>query len=79
MELHLHRCSVFRITRKKTIHRYPNTLHGQILAEETNTKYPVVTIVENMMWNTHIEQPAAKENKKLGFLKRNLKVSNPDI
>ena len=43
-EFHPDKCSVIRITRKKTIHRYPYTLHGQILAEETNTKYLGVTI-----------------------------------
>ena len=31
------------------------------------------------MWNTHIEQTVAKGSKKLGFLKRNLKIYNPDI
>ena len=38
----------------------------------------VVTIADNMTWNTHIEQTAANGNKKLGFLKRN-KINNPDI
>ena len=79
MELHPDKCSVIRITRKKTIHRYTYTLHGQILAEETNTKYLGVTIADNMTWNTHIKQSAAKGNKKLGFLKRNLNINNPDI
>ena len=79
MEFHPGKCSVIRITRKKTIHRYPCTLHGQILAKERNTKYLRVTIADNMMWNTHIEQTAAKGNKKLGFLKRNLKINSPDI
>ena len=55
------------------------TLDGQIFAEETNTKYLWVTIVDNMAWNTHIKQTAAKGNKKLGFLKRNLKSNNPVI
>ena len=32
-----------------------------------------------MMWNTHTEQTAVKGNKKLGFLKRNLKINNADI
>ena len=61
------------------IHRYLYTLHGQILAEEINTKYLWVTIADNMMWNTHIEHTATKGNKKLCFLKRNLKINNPDI
>ena len=38
-----------------------------------------VTISDNMTWNTHIEQTAAKVNKKLGFLNWNLIIKNPDI
>ena len=79
MEFHLDKCSVIRITRKKTIHTYPYTLNDQILADETNTKYIRVTIADNMMWNTHNEQIVAKGNKNLDFLKRNLKINNPDI
>ena len=45
---------------EKTIHSYSYTLHDQILTEETSTKYLWVTIAENMTWNTHIEQTAAK-------------------
>ena len=39
MEFHSDKCSVIRVSRKKTIHTYPYTLHGQIFAEETHTKY----------------------------------------
>ena len=63
------------LSRKKAIHRY---LHGQILAEETNTEYLGITITD-MTWNTHVEQTAAEGNKKLVFPKRNLKINNPDI
>ncbi len=79
MEFHPDKCSVMRVTRKKTVHKYPYTLHGQVLQEESETKYLGVTITDKMEWNTHIEQTAAKANKKLGFLKRNLKVNNEDI
>ena len=50
MEFHPDKCSAIRITRKKTIQRYPYTLlvHGQILTEKTNTKYLGVTIADNM-------------------------------
>ena len=61
------------------MHRYPYTLHGQIQAEKKETKYLKVTIADNMTWKTHTEQTAAKGNKKLGFLKRNLKINKPDI
>ena len=67
MECYPDKCSVIRIARKKTIYRCPYTLHGQILAEETNIKYLRVTIADNMMWNSHIEQTAAKGNKRLAF------------
>ena len=76
MEVHPDKCSVVRISRKKTIHRYPYTLHGQIL---TDTKYLGVTRADNMMWNAHIEETAAKGNKKHCFLKINLKINNPNI
>ena len=79
MDFHPDKCSVIRMTRKKTIDRYPYTFHGQILAKERNTKYLEVTSVDNMMWNTHIGQTAAKGTKKLGFLKRNFKINDPDI
>ena len=62
MEFHLDKCSVIRKI-KTTIHQYPYTHHGQILAEETNTKYLRVTIADNVMCNTHIEQTAAKGSK----------------
>ena len=68
MEFYTDKCSVIRITKKIQRHQY--TLHGQILAEETNTKHITVIIADNTMWNTHIEQTAAKRNKKLGFLKK---------
>ena len=69
VEFHPDKCSVIKITRKKIINRYPylDTLlvHGQILTEETTTKYLGVTIADNTTWNTHIEQTAAKGNNNL--------------
>ena len=53
MECHPEKWSVIRISRKKTIHRYPYTLHGQILVNETNTKYLRVTIADNMTCMEH--------------------------
>ena len=69
IEFHPDDCSDIRITRKMAIHRCPYTLHGQILTEETNANYPSVYLADKITWNTHIEQTAAKGNKKLGFLK----------
>ena len=60
MEFHPDKCSVIRIIRKKKIHIYLYTLRGQILAEETNTKYLKVTIADKIMWNQepHLQDSA---------------------
>ena len=58
---------------EEDIHRYPYTLHGQILRDETNTKYLMVTIADNMTWNTHIEQIAGNGNKSLIFWRESLR------
>ena len=48
-------------------HRYPHTHHGQILSEETSTKYLNGYNSTQHDMEPHIEGTAAKGNKKLGF------------
>ena len=79
MEFHPAKCQVLRITRKNTRVSFPYSLHGQLLQEVKSAKYLGVTISENMMWGKHIDNTAAKANKKLGFLKRNLKVKDSSL
>ena len=57
MEFHPDKCSVLRVTRKKTVNKFPYTLHGQVLAEESETKYLGVTLTDKMSWNTQITDP----------------------
>ena len=79
MEFHPEKCSVLRITKKKTKSIFPYTLHGQILEETQSARYLGVTMSDNMSWNIHTDKVAAKGNSKLGFLKRNLKVKNQEL
>ena len=79
MEFHPAKCHVLRITRKKTKTSFPYSLHGQILQEVKSAKYLGVTISEDMTWNKHVDATAAKANKKLGFLKRNVKVKDSSL
>ena len=79
MELHPAKCHVLRITRKKSTATFPYTLHGEALREVTSAKYLGITISNDMSWNNYIESTAAKANKKLGFLKRNVKVKDRDL
>lgn len=79
MEFHPNKCSILRITKKKSKTLFDYKLHGQILKPESSSKYLGVTISEDLTWNRHTDQTAAKGNKRLGFIKRNLKVKNHDL
>ena len=48
-------------------------LHGQTLAVKEAIKYLAVTLTSNLFWNKHVENVAAKGNRTLGFVKRNLR------
>ena len=79
MSFHPDKCSILRITTKKQpiLHNY--ILHGHTLTTETSTKYLGVTIQDNLKWNEHIDNITASATKQLNFLKRNLKVTSPNI
>ena len=54
-------------------------MHGYILESGQHAKYLGVTISTDLKWNTHIQQTAAKANKSLCFIRRNLKVQSQTI
>ena len=74
MEFHPAKCNVLRITRKKSRVMYRYTLHDHILEEVPSDKYLGITISNDMSWNKHIDQTSSKANRKLGFLRRNIKT-----
>ena len=47
------------------------SLHSQKLEHSKSSKYLGVTIAEDMKWNQHIGQVAAKGHRTVGFLRRN--------
>ena len=79
MSFHPEKCSVLRITRNKTPKIYNYTLHGHILKDETDSKYLGVTINNKLSWNNHIDNICRKGNASIGFLRRNLQISQPHI
>ena len=74
MEFHPAKCNVLRITRKKSRVMFRYTLHDHILEEVPSAKYLGITISNDMSWNKHIDQTSSKANRKLGFLRRNIKT-----
>jgi hypothetical protein len=79
MEFHPDKCNVLRISKKRSHVNFPYTLHNRVLAESDNAKYLGVTVNSKMNWNIHIDQLTAKSNKRLGFIKRNLKIPNQQL
>ena len=46
------------------------TLHGEILEYVDCARYPGVSILKDLTWNTHIKEILTKANRTLGFIKR---------
>jgi hypothetical protein len=67
------------ITQKKTSFKHDYMLHNHILEPVTSAKYLGVTLQSNLKWNTHIDNITSNGNKSLGYLKRNLQISNPEV
>jgi ribonuclease P/MRP protein subunit RPP40 len=79
MEFHPDKCNIMHITKKRTTLKYPYKLHTHLLTEASDSKYLGININNKMSWNKHIDSVSAKANKRLGFIKRNLKIPNKEI
>ena len=74
MEFNPSKCTVIRIrhSEKQILHHSNYELHDEILEITKSSKYLGVTITDNLSWSEHTELTAAKANRTLGFLRRNL-------
>lgn len=59
--------------KNKAVIEHHYTLHGQVLEQVDNAKYLGVTMSNNLSWNIHIDNITAKGNRRLEFVRRNLK------
>ena len=78
MLFHPDKCNVLRITRARSPVLFDYSLKNQKLEAETQSKYLGVDISSNLSWNQHIDRIVKKGNSMIGFLQRNLRVSNRD-
>ena len=76
MAFHLEKCSVIRVTRARKSISSSYTLKGHTLNMEDSTRYLSVELQSSMSWNRHMDQAVKKVNSTLGFLRRNLRISN---
>ena len=67
------KCNVLRITRRQTPIIFYYKLHDRALEAVDITKYLAIHLSEDLRWNEHVRNISNKDNKTLGFLKRNLR------
>lgn len=79
MKFNADKCFVLKVTNSRNPKTHSYTLNNQILQETESHQYLGVHISHNMRWNNHVNVIAAKGNRNLGFVKRNLKACTQDI
>ena len=69
------KCTVIRVApnKSKTAIHTNYQLHGHTLEIVDSNKYLGVTLTSNLSWDKHVDNVAAKGNRTLGFIRRNLK------
>ena len=69
------KCNVIRVApnKSKTVIHTNYQLHGHTLEIVDSNKYLGVTLTSNLSWDKHVDNVAAKGNRTLGFIRRNLK------
>ncbi|XP_052212121.1 uncharacterized protein LOC127831167 [Dreissena polymorpha] len=79
MDFHPEKCSILRVHRKRNQIIFRYSLKDHILETDSTTKYLGVTLSQNLSRNHHMDITAKKGNSTLGFLQRNLRVSNEKV
>ena len=70
---------MIQLTKKHNKIQASYTLEGTILENVQSIKYLVVTITNDLKWNSHIRNVCTKANRTLGFLGRNLFSCPQDV
>ena len=79
MQFHPEKCEVLCIKWNSTPQHHDYHLNGHQLKHVTSAKYLGVTITSDLRWSSHINNITNKANRTLGFLRRNLKINNPEL
>ena len=67
------KCNTMSISRKPSPTKHPYSLKGVVLESVDVAPYLGVNISSDLSWHSQVKKVAAKANRSLGFIKRNLK------
>ena len=72
MEFHPDKCTLLRITNKRTPIENTYTIHNVALESQTAAKYLGITIDNRLSWDDHCNAAYRKASSMLSFLERNI-------
>ena len=72
MNFHPDKCNIMSVSNKKNPIEHNYKMENHILKRVDSVSYLGVQINRDMKWNGHVQSVAAKANRTLGFLRRNL-------
>ena len=78
MSFHPDKCNIMRVTRSKNPILFNYHLKGHQLVAADTTKYLGVDLSHDLSWSHYIDRTTKKANSMLGFLKRNLRITNQE-
>ena len=73
MQFNATKCNVIRFSHAHKHIKFDYSLAGNILESTAQTTYLGIKLSEDLKWNKHVQQLAAKGNRTLGVLRRNLR------
>ena len=79
MEFNPGKYQALQITRSRSPIQTGHTMHGQTLEVVSCAKYLDIDISNGLSWKAHIARITENANQSLGFLRRNLKATNPAL
>ena len=79
MKFHPEKCNLLSITKNRNVIKTDYIPHGHKLEHIKSAKYLGVELTSDMKWTSHVNNICAKANKTIGFLKRNINISNKSI
>lgn len=79
MQINTDKTMCITVTHRKAPLHFNYTLSGAEIKHVNTVKYLGVTITQSLKWNAHIDQVSARAFKQLGFLRRKLSGTSPQV